>query len=51
MPEITRRVRIGKTLTFSVDERVFSKLKNIFVIITGGVSLINRRFGWFLKSL
>ena len=28
MPEIMRRVRIGKILTFSIDERVFSKLEN-----------------------
>ena len=34
MPEIMRRVRIGKILTF-IDERVFSKLENIFGMITG----------------
>ena len=34
MPEITRRVRIGKILTFSIDERVYSKLKNRFGMIT-----------------
>ena len=35
MPEIMRRVRIGKILTFSIDERVLSKLKNKFGMITG----------------
>ena len=30
-----RRVRIGKILTFSIDERVFSKLENRFGMITG----------------
>ena len=35
MPEITRRVRIGKILTFSIDERVFSTLGNRFGMITG----------------
>ena len=35
MPEITRRVRIGKILTLSFDERVFSKLENRFGMITG----------------
>ena len=34
MSEITRRVRVGKILTFSVDERVFIKLENRFDIIT-----------------
>ena len=35
MPEITRRVRIGKILTFLIDERDFSKLENRFGMITG----------------
>ena len=35
MPEITRRVRVGKTLTFSINERVFNKLENRFGMITG----------------
>ena len=35
MPEITRKVRIGKILTFSIDERVFGKLENTFDMITG----------------
>ena len=30
-----RRVRIGHILTFSIDERVFSKLENRFGILTG----------------
>ena len=30
MPEITRKVRIEKILTFSIDGRVFSKLENRF---------------------
>ena len=34
MPEIMRSVRIGKILTFSNDERVFSKLENRFGMIT-----------------
>ena len=34
MPKITRRIRIGKNLTFSSDERVFSKLENKISIIT-----------------
>ena len=33
MPEITRKVRIGR-LTFSIDESVFSKLENRFGMIT-----------------
>ena len=33
MPDITKRVRIGKT--FSIDEKVFSKLENRFGMITG----------------
>ena len=39
MPEITRRVRIGKILTFSSDERVFSKLEKRIGMITGRRSL------------
>ena len=35
MPEITRKVRIGKILIFSIDERVFSKLENKFAMIMG----------------
>ena len=35
MPEITRRVKVGKTLTFSMDERVFSKMENRICMITG----------------
>ena len=35
MEETTRRVRVGKILTFSIDERVFSKLENRFDMITG----------------
>ena len=35
MPEITRIVRIGKILTLSIDERVFSKLDIRFGMITG----------------
>ena len=34
MPEITRRLIIGKILTFSIDERVFSKLENRFGIVS-----------------
>ena len=34
MREITRKVIIGKSLTFSIDERVFSKLGNKFGMIT-----------------
>ena len=34
MPEITKRVRIEKLLTFSIDGRVFSKLENRFGMIT-----------------
>ena len=30
-----RRVRVGETLTFTIDERVFSKLENKFGMITG----------------
>ena len=30
-----RRVRIGKILTFSINERVFSELENRFGMITG----------------
>ena len=35
MPEITRRVRVGKILTFSIDEKVFSKLENGFGMMMG----------------
>ena len=35
MPEVTRRVRIGIILTFSMGERFFSKLENRFGMITG----------------
>ena len=35
MPEITKRVRIVKILTFSIDERAFSKLENRCVMIMG----------------
>ena len=35
MPEITKRVRVGKILTFSINERVFSKLESRFGMITG----------------
>ena len=28
MPEVSRRVRIGKVLTFSIDGRIFGMLKN-----------------------
>ena len=35
MPEITRRFRIGKILTFFIDERVFNKLENRFGMIMG----------------
>ena len=35
MPEITRRVRIGKILIVSIDERVFNKLENRFGMIIG----------------
>ena len=35
MPEITRKVRITKILTFTTDERVFSDLENRFGMITG----------------
>ena len=34
MPEIMRRVRTGKILTFSIDQTVFSKLVNRFGMIT-----------------
>ena len=34
MPEITRKGRIGKTLIFSIDERVFSKVENKLSMIT-----------------
>ena len=34
MPEITRRVRIGKIFTFSIDEKDFSKLENRSGMIT-----------------
>ena len=34
MPEITRRVRIGKILKFSIDQRVFSKMENRFGMLT-----------------
>ena len=34
MPEISRRVRITKNLTFLIDERVFSKFENRFGMIT-----------------
>ena len=32
---MTERVRIGKILTFSIDERVFITLENRFCLITG----------------
>ena len=35
MPEITRSVRTGKFLIFSINESVFSKSENRFGIITG----------------
>ena len=35
MPEITRRGRIEKILTFAIDERIFSRLENRFGMITG----------------
>ena len=35
MPRIKSRVRIGKILTFAIDERVFSKLENRFIMIMG----------------
>ena len=35
MPEIKRRVRVGITLTFYINERDFSRLENRFGIITG----------------
>ena len=35
MTEITRRIRIGNILIFSIDERVCSKLENKFGMITG----------------
>ena len=35
MPETTRRVRNGKIFTFSINERVFTKLENRFGMITG----------------
>ena len=35
MPEIMKRVRIGKILTFAIDERVFIKLENKFSMIAG----------------
>ena len=35
MPEITKRVIIGKILTFSINKKVFSKLENRFGMITG----------------
>ena len=34
MLEITRRIRIGKMLTLSIDERVFRKLENRFGTFT-----------------
>ena len=37
MPEITRRIRIGKILTFSIDGRGFSQLDNRFGMITGRI--------------
>ena len=37
MPEIMRRARIGKILTFSIDERVFSELENRFGMITSRI--------------
>ena len=36
MPEFTKRVRIGNIKTFSINERIFRKLEDIFGIITGG---------------
>ena len=33
MPEIMRRVRVGQTLIFSINERVISKLGNRFGLI------------------
>ena len=35
MPEFTRKDRIEKILTFSIDERVLSKLENRFGMIMG----------------
>ena len=35
MPGITSRDKIGKILIFTINERVFSKLENIFDIISG----------------
>ena len=35
MPEITRRVRIGMILTFSIDEKFLSKLENRFGMVMG----------------
>ena len=34
MPEITKRVRIEKILTFSIEKKIFSKLANRFDMIT-----------------
>ena len=33
MPEITRRVRIGKILIFSIDVKIFIKLENRLGVI------------------
>ena len=35
MPEVSRRVRIGKVLTFSIDGRIFGMLKNRLGMISG----------------
>ena len=49
MPEITKRVRIGKILTFSIDKKSFIKLKNIFGMVTGR-NIEGMSFSKYLKA-
>ena len=52
MPEIARKFRIGKILTFSINERVFSKLENTFGMITGrNIKGISSADGWLQYRL